>query len=303
MVPVTPSRLPLTEVHPGVWFLDTNQFGAAGQGGVYVLGGKPAALIEAGTSLAQERILTALDRLDIAREDVGWIFLTHIHLDHAGGAGGLLRKLPAAKVVVHTRGARHLVDPSRLVASVKEAVRERSPLYGTVVPISEERLHAAQDGEVFSLGQFRIRAVDAPGHAPHHLCYFAEGQKLLFTGDAVGLYLEGTLIPSTVPPSFDLDLSLATLDRLAALNPQRLLFTHYGPGSPQLLPQYAVLLRSWVERVAEIRRTHPNEAAVVERVLVEAERDGVVRSGPARGDLAMSVRGVLVYLDQREGRT
>ncbi len=303
MVPVTPSRLPLTEVHPGVWFLDTNQFGTAGQGGVYVLGGKPAALIEAGTSLAQERILTALERLGIAREDVGWIFLTHIHLDHAGGAGELLRKLPAAKVVVHTRGARHLMDPSRLVASVKEAVRERFPLYGTVVPISEERLHAAQDGEVFSLGQFRTRAVDAPGHAPHHLCYFAEGQKLLFTGDAVGLYLEGTLIPSTVPPSFDLDLSLATLDRLAALNPQRLLFTHYGSGSPQLLPQYAALLRSWVERVAEIRRTHSNEAAVVERVLVEAERDGVVLSGPARGDLAMSVRGVLVYLDQREGKT
>ena len=300
---MTPSRLPLTEVHPGVWFLDTNQFGTAGQGGVYVLGGKPAALIEAGTSLAQERILTALERLGIAREDVGWIFLTHIHLDHAGGAGELLRKLPAAKVVVHTRGARHLMDPSRLVASVKEAVRERFPLYGTVVPISEERLHAAQDGEVFSLGQFRTRAVDAPGHAPHHLCYFAEGQKLLFTGDAVGLYLEGTLIPSTVPPSFDLDLSLATLDRLAALNPQRLLFTHYGSGSPQLLPQYAALLRSWVERVAEIRRTHSNEAAVVERVLVEAERDGVVLSGPARGDLAMSVRGVLVYLDQREGKT
>jgi len=302
VVPVTACQLPLTEVHPGVWFLDTDQFGAAGQGGVYVLGGKPAALVEAGTSLAQERILDALDRLGIARGAVGWIFLTHIHLDHAGGAGGLLEELPAAKAVVHARGARHLADPSRLVASVKEAVRERFPLYGTVTPIPQERLHAARDQEVFPLGQFQIRAVDAPGHAPHHLCYFEEREKLLFTGDAAGLYLGGALVPSTVPPSFDLDLSVATLDRLAALGPRKLLFTHYGPGSPQLLPQYAALLRSWVERVRRLQQAHATEDEVVAAVLSEAEREGLLPP-EARSDLAMSARGVLAYLNEREGRT
>lgn len=291
--------LHLTEVHPGIAFLDTDQFGVAGQGGVYILSGKPAALVEAGTSLAQERILTALDHLSISRHDVGWIFLTHIHLDHAGGAGGLLHEFPAARGVVHARGARHLLDPSRLVASVKEAVRERFPLYGTVSPIPEARLRVAQDGEVFPLGQFRIRAVDAPGHAPHHLCYFEEANRLLFSGDAVGLYLGGMLVPSTVPPSFDLDTSLATLRRLADLRPAQLLFTHFGPGSPDLLCSYPELLRAWVERVRRLRRAHATEDEIVTAVLREAEQERIIPCDPARGDLAMSARGVLAYLHQQ----
>ncbi len=296
-------RLPLQDVHPGVKFLDTDQFGVEGQGGVYILAGDPAALVEAGTSLARERILAALDQMGIARGNVGWIFLTHIHLDHAGGAGGLLAELPQAKAAVHPRGARHLADPSRLVASVKEAVRDRFPLYGTVIPIPEERLHVVEDGEVFALGRFRIRALDAPGHAPHHLCYFEENERLLFTGDAVGLYLAGKLIPSTVPPSFDLEQSLATLARLASLRPQKLLFTHYGPGSPDLLERYGDLLRDWVQRVRRLRQEHATEEGLVKAALREAEREGLIPSGAARGDLAMSARGVLAYLEQREGKT
>ncbi len=298
-----PQNLPLTEVHRGVWLLDADQFGVPGQGGVYILSGEPAALVEAGTSLARERVLAALGDLRIARDEVAWIFLTHIHLDHAGGAGGLLPELPAAKVVVHARGARHLMDPSRLVASVRDAVRERFPLYGTMEPIPADRLHVARDGEAFPVGRFRIRALDAPGHAPHHLCWFAEGERLLFTGDAVGLYLDGVLLPSTVPPSFDLDLSLSTLDRLMGLHPETLLFTHFGPGSPTLLSRYAELLRAWVERVDRLRRTCRSEDELVTAVLGAAAREGLVPPGPACGDLAMSVRGVAAYLARREGAT
>ncbi len=293
--------LPLREAHRGVWLLDTDQFGVSGQGGVYIVPGRPAALVEAGTSLARDTVLAALDALDVPRDDVGWIFVTHIHLDHAGGAGELLAALPRAKVVVHARGARHLLDPSRLVASVREAVRDRFSLYGTVTPIPERRLHVPADGEVFPLAGFRIRAVDAPGHAPHHLCYFEEGERLLFTGDAAGLYLGGTLIPSTVPPSFDLEQSLATLTRLAALQPRKLLFTHFGPGSPDLLVRYGELLREWVDRVRRLGAEHRDEDSLVAAVLAEVERAGGIPSGEARGDLAMSVRGVLGYLRQREG--
>lgn len=303
MVPVKPNVASPFEVHPDVWLLDVHQFGVPGQGAIYILKGKRAAIVESGTSLARERILSALDDLAIRREDVAWIFLTHIHLDHAGGAGGLLQELPEAKAVVHERGARHLMEPSRLLASVQAAVRDRFSLYGTMSPIPEDRLRVAHDDELFAAGGFRIRAVDSPGHAPHHLCYFAEGERLLFTGDATGLYLGEKLLPSTVPPSFDLDLSLATLDRLAGLRPERLLFPHFGTGSPDLLPQYAGLLRSWVDRVARLRPRYPDENELVERVLTEAAREGLVPVGPARGDLAMSVRGVVRYLDKREGAT
>lgn len=297
------SALPLTEVHPGVWLLDTDQFGVPGQGGIYLLPRRPAALVEAGTSLAQGRILAALEALGVRREEVEWIFLTHIHLDHGGGAGALLKELPRAKAVVHGRGARHLVDPSRLVASVREAVRDRFPLYGEAIPIPEERIHVAGDGEVFSAGGDQIRALETPGHAPHHLCYFLERERLLFTGDAAGLYLGGVLIPTTVPPSFDLELSLRSLDRMEALGPRLLLYTHFGPGDPRLLREYKALLRRWVERVEAGWRAGLDEASLVAEVLSEAEREGLIPSGPARGDLAMSVRGVLAYLQAREGRT
>jgi len=299
---VRPNVASLFEVHPDVWLLDTGQFGAPGQGAIYILRGKRAAIVESGTSLARERVLGALAQLAIPREDVAWIFLTHIHLDHAGGAGGLLQELPAAKAVVHERGARHLLEPSRLLASVQAAVRDRFPLYGTMSPIPADRLHVAYDGELFAAGGSRIQAVDSPGHAPHHLCYFAEGDRLLFTGDATGLYLSGKLLPSTAPPSFDLDLSLATLGRLAALRPEKLLYTHFGTGSPDLLAQYAGLLRSWVERVARLRAGAADEDELVARVLGEAAREGLP-TDLARGDLAMSVRGVVQYLAQREGTT
>lgn len=297
------STLSLTEVHPGVWLLDTDQFGVPGQGGIYLLPRPPAALVEAGTSLGQGRILAALEALGVRREEVDWIFLTHIHLDHAGGAGALLKELPRARAVVHERGARHLADPSRLVASVREAVRDRFPLYGEAIPIPEERIHVARDGEAFPAGGDTIRAVETPGHAPHHLCYFLEGEKLLFTGDAAGLYLGGVLVPTTVPPSFDLELSLRSLDRMEALGPRLLLYTHFGLGDPRLLGEYKALLRRWVERVEAGWRGGLDEAALVAEVVSEAEREGLIPSGPARGDLAMSVRGVLAYLQAREGRT
>lgn len=283
--------------------MDAHHLATPRQGGVYILSGRPAALVEAGTSIARERVLTALHEVGIARAEVGWIFLTHIHLDHAGGVGGLLRELPEARAVVHARGARHLVDPSRLVASVRDAVQERFAYYGTVEPIPPDRLHVAQDGEVFPLDRFRVRAVDAPGHAPHHLCFFTEGERILFTGDAVGLYLDGVLLPSTVPPSFDLELSLSTLDRLIGLHPEVLLFTHFGPGSPDLLSRYAELLRRWVERVGRLRGRCRSEEELVKTVLAEAAREGLVPPGPAGGDLAMSVRGAAAYLARREGAT
>ncbi len=291
----------LQEVRPGVWFLDTWQFGVPGQGGIYILQGRPAALVESGTSLARDRILAALEHLGLARPDVHWMLLTHIHLDHAGGAGALLQDLPRARVVVHERGARHLIDPARLVASVKEAVRDRFPLYGDAVPLPPDRVYTPKDGEVLEVGRFRLRVVDAPGHAPHHLCFFEENLRVLFSGDAAGLYLDKKLLPTTVPPSFDLEAALATLERLKALQPEQILFTHFGPGSPELLDAYARLLREWVALVDRLRRVHTSESALVEAVLAEAQGRGWTTTGPAKADLSMSVRGVLGYLARKEG--
>jgi len=286
------------EVLPQLFLVDINHFGQPGLGGAYIFQDDDVALFDAGTSLAKDRILGALDALGVNRDQVRWIFLTHVHLDHAGGAGALLLELPNATVVVHPRGAKHLVDPTKLVASTKSAVGERFRFYGEALPIPEERLHPAQDGEIFPLGKIQVQAIYSPGHAPHHLCFFLPQRGWLFTGDAVGLYIKGRLLPTTVPPNFDLEASLATLDRLAALRPQKLLFTHFGPGEPTLIEEYRKLLLSWVERVR--RHLDKTEEEAVSAILAEIQAEGFPVGPGVSGDWSMSVRGVLGYLRRRE---
>ena len=289
----------MQKVLPELFLVDIHHFGQPGLGGAYIFRDEDeAALIDAGTSLAKDRILGALDALGIKRAQVRWIFLTHVHLDHAGGAGALLPELPHATVVVHPRGAKHLVDPTKLVASTKSAVGERFRFYGEAVPIPEERLRTAQDGEVFPLGKIQVQAIDSPGHAPHHLCFFIPERSWLFTGDAVGLYIQGRLLPTTVPPSFDLEASLATLERLAALRPQKLLFTHFGPGDPLLIGEYRKLLLSWVELVR--RHLDKTEEEAVSAILAEIQAEGFPVGPGVSGDWSMSVRGVLAYLRRKE---
>jgi glyoxylase-like metal-dependent hydrolase (beta-lactamase superfamily II) len=291
------------EVAPSLNLVDTWQFGRPKLGGVYLFSGEEAALVEAGTSLAAPRILAALGELGISREKVRWIFVTHVHLDHAGGAGALVRALPHAQVVVHRRGARHLADPSRLVASVRQAVGERFPLYGEAIPIPQDRLYVPEDGEVFSLGSHRLRVVDAPGHAPHHLCFFEETKGLLFTGDAAGLYLNGKLVPATVPPSFDLELSLATLEHLSSLAPKALCYTHFGPRPGAAgLREYAELLPRWLELVRKAWESGGRDEEATVKALLErlAQEDWPVDDPLLREDIAMSARGALLYLRRQE---
>ena len=283
-----------------LYLVDTNQFGVPRCGGVYILrSGGEAALVESGTSLAVPRIEEALSTMGIPDDTVRWVFLTHIHLDHAGGAGFLLERLPEARVVVHRRGVKHLADPTKLLASVREATGDYFPFYGTAKPIPEERLVAVEGGEVFRLGELRVWVVPAPGHAPHHVCYHVPGPGYLFTGDAAGLWLEGKLLPATPPPSFDPEASLETLKRLRGVPAKLLLYTHYGPRNdpPRALSQYEELLERWVETVRRAWVKTGSEEEALKRLLA----DPWVRSLPYRGakpgeELAMNIRGVLRYL-------
>ncbi|HAF69809.1 TPA: hypothetical protein DCL37_00380 [Candidatus Acetothermia bacterium] len=288
---------------PGIHLVDAYQFGRPGVGGVYVILADQVALVESGTSLSKDLVLEALDGLGIPRDKVRWIFLTHIHLDHAGGAGALLPYLPSARVVVHPRGAKHLVNPSRLVESVRAAVKGRFPLYGEAIPIPKERIHEAQDGDRFDLGGRTILALESPGHAPHHLCFLEEKDGLLFTGDAAGLFYSGRLVPATVPPSFDLEASLSTLKRLYSLHPSTLLYTHFGPRPGRdALSEYGELLVWWVELVKRALGRAGEEEVAVEEVLGELGRAGWPVDDPTvKEDLSMSARGAMIYLRRREG--
>ncbi|MCK2096323.1 MBL fold metallo-hydrolase [Thauera aromatica] len=196
-----------------------------------------AAVVDTGSNAAVPRVLGALAALGVAPEAVEWVMLTHIHLDHAGGAGSLMCALPEAKLLVHPRGVRHMIDPTRLwegTAAVYGAERAFE-LYGHLVPVPAERIVPATDGFEFDLGARRFRVFDTPGHALHHICIWDAGAQAFFTGDAFGLsYREldvdgrAFVVPTTTPTQFDPEAMHASIDRLLSMRPQAMYLTHYG---------------------------------------------------------------------------
>ncbi|MEW6553275.1 MAG: MBL fold metallo-hydrolase [Actinomycetota bacterium] len=226
----------MTEVRAvaeGIWLIDTAMADVPGFTAVYALRGDAgAALVDAGISVSYGTVLEGLDEAGILREEVQYIIVTHIHLDHAGGAGHLMRELPNASVVVARKGLDILADPARLVASARRSLGRIADMYGDMEPIARERLVGAEDMESVSLGNRTLRMVPAPGHASSHICVVDETSGTLFSGDSLGLYLapEGKVIPVTPPPDFDLEQQRHTLERLAALGCGRTCFTHFGCG-------------------------------------------------------------------------
>lgn len=275
-------------LNPRLQTIDTHQFGQANEGAVYLLRGKRLALVETGTAREVTRLCDILqgERLD-------FIFVTHVHLDHAGGAGVLALEHPEATVVAHPRAVRHLVDPSRLVEGVRAASQDMFPLYGAPLPIPENRLHAADDGEVFDLGGgLEIQAVHAPGHAPHHVCFFERNDRVLFSGDALGHHDVPVLLPLTVPPRFDRTAGFETLDRLRALDPAWIAFTHYGLAEDGVrrIDTYAEELEAWLERIEGLS-AQGDEAEVIARIFADPAASGWTNLD--RQIAAMCIRGAI----------
>lgn len=275
--------------------IDTHQFGKVRAGAAYCLRGDKAALIETGTSLSAPYIIDALQGIEL-----DYIFVTHVHLDHAGGAGALAKRYENASVIVHPRGAKHLIDPTRLVQSVRQATGEMFSLYGEAIPIDASRVHSAEDGERFDLGGGTfIEAVHSPGHAPHHMCFFEPEERLLYAGDAAGALRNGVLYCTTPPPSFDLEVSLQTIERLRSLHPREIFYTHFGPGGnpDALLLAYADLLKRWAEGI-DARRGRMEQGELINDVLADPSLVPHNLNEELRPELAMSVRGMLGYLER-----
>ncbi|WP_172461836.1 MBL fold metallo-hydrolase [Dyella jiangningensis] len=195
------------------------------------------AFIDCGTHYAVPRMLEALGNAELSPADVDWLILTHVHLDHAGGAGELIAQLPNAKLVVHPRGARHMIDPNQLWAGASavygESVMEET--YGRLRPIRAERVVEAPDGHVVDLAGRLLRCLETPGHARHHLTVYDERANVCFTGDVFGLsYREFDtangpfILPTTSPVQFDPQALHASIDRLVALKPAAMYLTHYN---------------------------------------------------------------------------
>jgi glyoxylase-like metal-dependent hydrolase (beta-lactamase superfamily II) len=246
----------------------------------YLIEGDAPVLVETGSQSSVPVLLAQLERLGVGASDLAGVVVTHIHLDHAGGVGDVARAFPKATVYVHPKGARHLVDPTRLVDS---AARVYGPLldslYGRLDPTPAERIHVLEDGEAIPVSSNRsLIAVDSPGHAKHHVALHDTLSGVLFAGDAVGVKLPdaGVLRPSTPPPDFDLTSALVSLQRFAARRPTGLALAHYGLLADPLdvLDEADGTLRRWAD-VAETAFRNGGDIATALAVEFASDLDGV----------------------------
>jgi glyoxylase-like metal-dependent hydrolase (beta-lactamase superfamily II) len=222
-----------TPIGPGVIQVDTELGGLQRLTAGYLIEGPEPVLVETGSQSSVPALRGALEKLGVGPNDLAGIAVTHIHLDHAGGVGDMARAFPRATIYVHEKGARHLADPTRLVASAAQVYGDLlDSLYGRMEPTPRERLHVLADGEEIRVGPGRaLVTVDSPGHAKHHLALHDSESGIIFVGDAVGVRLPGVeapLRPASPPPDFDLDLALASLRRFAGREPSGVALAHFG---------------------------------------------------------------------------
>ena len=226
-----------TDAGDGIVAIDTLYMRPTADASHLVISDGRGAFVDTGTNYSVPYLLDALEQYDLEPADVDYVFLTHVHLDHAGGAGSLMQQLPNARCVIHPRGAPHMADPTKLIAGTegvygKQKARE---LYGEIVPIDAGRIVEAGDEDRFSFGGREVRALHTEGHARHHYCLHDPHSRGVFTGDSFGIsYREldtdkGEFIfPTTTPPHFEPTEAHKAVDRIMAQGPEKLYLTHYS---------------------------------------------------------------------------
>ncbi len=280
-----------------------------------------AALVDTATNAAAPLVIDALAQLGIAPEQVDWVMLTHVHLDHAGGAGLLMSKLPNAKLTVHPRGARHMVDPSKLWAGTCEVygAADAERKYGQLVPVAADRVVETGDGATVSLAGRAFEIIDTPGHARHHVAIRDTRSGHLFTGDTFGISYRdfdvdgrALIFPSSTPVQFDPPALIATLDRLLALKPEAVYLTHFA--QVRDVPALGAQMKRMTAAFADLGLRHETlqgaerqarlEEAMGELLVGEVRRHGVTMDEAAvrrllSVDIELNAAGIIAWLDSR----
>jgi glyoxylase-like metal-dependent hydrolase (beta-lactamase superfamily II) len=306
----------ITDLGHGVFQIDTRMAGYQGITAGYLIKGDRPCLVETGTAPSAPVVRDALGRLGIGANDLATVVVTHIHLDHAGGAGDIATMFPAAQIVVHQLGARHLADPSRLMAGARLVYGEAlDRLFGVLAPVPADRIVALEDTGTIDLGAGRrLDSYYSPGHAKHHVGLVDSDTGDLYVGDAAGVYLPetGDLRPATPPPDFDLEIALASLRRFASLRSTRLLFSHYGPVTPvtETLDRSAEEIRIWVAETRQARAAGldlDHAVAMVRDRTIDRYAAFRPDADPAIGErfdrlsgAATNVSGIMHWLDKAE---
>jgi glyoxylase-like metal-dependent hydrolase (beta-lactamase superfamily II) len=271
-----------------------------------VVRGSKVAIVDCGYPVTYQNILLGLAEIGITPSEVNYIIPTHVHLDHGGAAGHLLKEMRNAQVIAQERAIPHLADPSRLVESATRVFGKSAiETYGVPAPIPRERMTAVAEEMHLELGEgMTATLMHTPGHAPHQISFMLEKQKILITADAVGVIYPGTntIIPTTPPPSLNPKTLLDTMERLSQFDPDSLLLPHFGVrGDPGMVFEGTrVRVTDWVEKIGRLRKEGLGFDAIVERMLGELTREtgkGVLPAY-ARVTARTSVMGITHYLEK-----
>ena len=226
-----------TDAGDGIVAIDTLYLRPSADASHLVISDGCAAFVDTGTNSSVPLLLDALRQSDLDPGDVDFVFLTHVHLDHAGGAGSLMQQLPNARCVIHPRGAPHMADPTKLIAGTQGVYGKQKAfeLYGDIVPIPAERIIEAGDEDSFSFGGREVRTLHTEGHARHHYCLHDPASRGVFTGDSFGISYRDLdtekgefIFPTTTPPHFEPTEAHKAVDRIMAQEPEKLYLTHYS---------------------------------------------------------------------------
>lgn len=301
-----------TTTHPeGVLVIDTHLMGRPRVVASYALLGNEPALIDPGPASTLPSLEAGLALHGLGLADIRHIIITHIHLDHAGATGPILVRNPAIHVHVHAKGAPHLIDPSRLVNSATLLWGDlMDTLWGTPCPVPRESIMTLVGGETLRIGGRVLRAYDAPGHAKHHLVWFDELSGGAFVGDNVGVRLPDMrhTRPATPPPDVDIEGWLRTTDMIAALDPQWLLPTHFGPFSDVgfHIADFRERLLHWTALVRNGLRSGASEEAQIAALEYQALSEVAYLSEQdlydltlQSGDILLSYRGLVRYWQKK----
>jgi glyoxylase-like metal-dependent hydrolase (beta-lactamase superfamily II) len=225
-----PKTIPLAS---GIIAIDTEMAGMDQMVAAFVVPGERPAVIETGPATVVSSLTKGLAALGYGARDIAYFVLSHVHLDHGGGAGDIVEAFPNAAVIVHPEGAPHLTDPSKLMASAYRVFGDKlDTTFGPLRPVPPERVHAVEPGALLDVGKGRhLEIVEATGHARHHMAVQDSESGVIFVGDAMGVFIPeaDVLRPATPPPDFDMDIAIATLRRFRARDPKGLYLTHFGP--------------------------------------------------------------------------
>ncbi len=316
---MTTSTPPIEDLGDDLLAIDTMTADMTNVTAGYLITAPRPTLIECGPARSIGNVVAGLRSLGMDPDDLALLVVSHIHLDHAGGAGDIAAAFPGAQIVVSEVGAPHLDDPARLNASAKQVYGPLfEEVYGPCTPIDQPRIRAVSDGDTLDLGGGRrLEVLYTPGHAKHHIAVHDNESGAIFSGDSVGVKLPGMahIRPATPPADFHLGAALTSLDRYREREPETLYLAHYGAVDPPMeaLDEAEERLRLWADVAEEAYREHSeldHVAATLRRRLAEEVDPEVAARDPDAADrlellsgVESNAAGLLRYLRRRDEGT